>query len=303
MIGIIEIGSNNTKTHIYENDKLVFEESKTIEFKKHYLELGKIDENDWIKLDDMMQTALKKTKHIHVFGCSIFRILPQEEIERINQDFKRKYQTEIEIVTQEDEAHLTAFGCYSTISFSKPLCIFIGGGGSTELIFVKDKKIFSKKYYDFGVVDITKKFESLKEDVASCTFDEVYQYIEKQIGEIKEQAEVIVLAGGNHIYWYQNAGYKLFENTLYKSENQPFMITSEQSDFYDRDALVTSLDTIRANSDNPVWFDGSRAMKVMTNLIMHKVGAKYVVPTKINMEDGLLNKLEKEEKKDEKIGK
>ena len=106
MIGIIEIGSNNTKTHIYENGKLVFEESKTIEFKKHYLELGKIYENDWIKLDDMMQTALKKTKHIHVFGCSIFRILPQEEIERINQDFKRKYQTEIEIVTQEDEAHL-----------------------------------------------------------------------------------------------------------------------------------------------------------------------------------------------------
>ena len=81
------------------------------------------------------------------------------------------------------------------------------------------------------------------------------------------------------------------------------MITNEQSDFYDRDALVTSLDTIRENSDNPVWFDGSRAMKVMTNLIMHKVSAKYVIPTKINMEDGLLNKLEKEEEKDEKIRK
>ena len=28
-------------------------------------------------------------------------------------------------------------------------------------------------------------------------------------------------------------------------------------------------------------------MKVITNLISHKVDAKYIIPTKINMEDGL----------------
>lgn len=31
---IIEIGSNNTKTHIYENDNLIYENNTTIEFKK-----------------------------------------------------------------------------------------------------------------------------------------------------------------------------------------------------------------------------------------------------------------------------
>lgn len=69
------------------------------------------------------------------------------------------------------------------------------------------------------------------------------------------------------------------------------MITREISDNYDKDALVTSLDKIRENSDNPLWFDGSRAMKVITNLISHKVDAKYIIPTKINMEDGLKNLL------------
>ena len=69
------------------------------------------------------------------------------------------------------------------------------------------------------------------------------------------------------------------------------MITTEMSDIYDRDALVTSLDRIRKNSDNPIWFDGSRAMKVITNLISHKVNAKYIIPTKINMEDGIKNSL------------
>ena len=33
---IIEIGSNNTKIHIYEGNHLIFENNATIEFKKHY---------------------------------------------------------------------------------------------------------------------------------------------------------------------------------------------------------------------------------------------------------------------------
>ena len=62
-----------------------------------------------------------------------------------------------------------------------------------------------------------------------------------------------------------------------------------------RNALVTSLDRIRANSDNPLWFDGSRAMKVITNLISHRIDAKYIIPTKINMEDGIKELLLNEE--------
>ena len=69
------------------------------------------------------------------------------------------------------------------------------------------------------------------------------------------------------------------------------MLTIDMSDRYDKDALVTSLNRIRNNSDNPKWFDGSRAMKVITNLISHKVNAKYIIPTRINMEDGLKNKI------------
>ena len=69
------------------------------------------------------------------------------------------------------------------------------------------------------------------------------------------------------------------------------MLTTDMSDKYDRNALVTSLDKIRENSDNPKWFDGSRAMKVITNLVSHRVNAKYIVPTRINMEDGLKNKI------------
>lgn len=293
---IIEIGSNNTKTHVYENDKVLYDATTTIEFKKNYAKEERILEEDLNKLYKVIEQVKEYTDNIHVYGCSIFRKLTKEELNNINKDLKDKFNIEIEVVSQEQEAKYTALGCYNDIDYKDNICIFIGGGGSIELIFVKDKKIIDTKYYNFGVVDITKKFPSLKDDIASCTFDEVYGYIGELITDINRKADVLILAGGDHFYWYNNAGYKLLENTLYKNKKQPSMITRQMSDEYDKDALLTSLDRIRNNSDNPLWFDGSRAMKVITNYISHQVDAKYIIPTKINMEDGLKDSIINEQK-------
>lgn len=288
---IIEIGSNNTKTHIYENNSIIYENNTTIEFKSNYKFENKILSSDIGKLYKIIEIALKYTKNVHIYGCSIFRNIKKEELDEINDKLYTKYELVIEVVSQEEEAYYTAFGCYNEIDYDKNICVFIGGGGSIELIFVKNKKILDKKYYNFGVVDITNKFSSLKEDIPTITFNEVYNYVDKLIDDIDINTDILILAGGDHLYWYNNARYKLLNNELYSSENQKYMITRDMSDEYDRNALITSLDKIRKNSDNPKWFDGSRAMKVITNLISHKVNAKYIIPTKINMEDGLKNKL------------
>ena len=292
-LAIIEIGSNNTKTHVYENDVTIYDNNTTIEFKANYKKNNKIEDADLELLYKVIEKALEYTNNIHIYGCSIFRKISQEELDAINNVVKERYNLEIEVVSQEDEAKYTAIGCYSNIEYDGNICIFIGGGGSIELIFVNNKEVIDKKYYNFGVVDVTSKFETLKEDIPTCTFNEVYGYIDSLINDITTKADVLVLAGGDHFYWYNNAEYELLENTLYKSEKQPSMITKEMSDKYDRDALVTSLNRIRNNSDNPSWFDGSRAMKVITNLISDKIDAKYIVPTRINMEDGIYNYLTK----------
>ena len=286
---IIEIGSNNTKTHIYENENIIYENNTTIEFKANYKIENKIITSDIEKLFKVIEKTLEYTNNIHIYGCSIFRNITKDELDEINNKLKNKFNLEIQVVSQEDEARYTALGCYNNIEYDGNICIFIGGGGSTELIFVNNKKVIDKKYYDFGVVDITNKFNSLKDDVPTCSFDDVYNYIDEMINDISVKADVLILAGGDHLYWYNNAKYELLKNELYKSDNQKFMITKQMSDKYDRDALVTSLNRTRQNSDNPKWFDGSRAMKVITNLISHKIDAKYIIPTKINMEDGLKN--------------
>lgn len=287
MMAIVEIGSNNTKTHIYNGEELMYENTVTIEFKKNYKSENRINETDLSKLDEVIENALKCTKNINIYGCSIFRSISKEELSEINKKLNDKFGLEIQVVSQEDEANYTALGCYNNVDYDGNICVFIGGGGSIELIFVNNKKVIDKKFYGFGVVDVTNKFDTLKNDIPSCTFNDVYNYVNELIGDIDVKADVLILAGGDHLYWYNNARYDLIENSLYKNENQKYMLTIEMCDKYDQDALVTSLDRVRANSDNPKWFDGSRAMKVITNLIAHKVDAKYIMPTKINMEDGL----------------
>jgi len=297
-IAIIEIGSNNTKTHVYDHRKVIYDATDTIEFKKNYGINKKILESDLEKLYAVIEKALEYTKDIYVFGCSIFRNISQEELADVNNLLMEKYNLKIRVVSQSDEAAFTAYGCFNEIDYTRSVCIFIGGGGSIELIFVKNKEIVSQKYFDFGVVDVTNTFKSLKEDYNTCSFEEVYQHIENLIGDLDEECDLLILAGGDHLYWYNNARYELEENTLYKNEQQKYMIPIETSDKYDHDALKTSLNRIRNNSDNPLWFDGSRAMKVITNVISHKVHAKYIIPTKINMESGLIQKIEEGSFKD-----
>jgi len=132
---------------------------------------------------------------------SIFRNISLKELEDINNTLYNKYNLKIEVVTQEDEAYYTALGCYNDINYNKNICVFIGGRGSIEVIFVKNKKILDKKYYSFGVVDITNKFDSLKEDIPT-------------IDDINIDADVLILAGGDHLYWYNNAEYELLSNNI-----------------------------------------------------------------------------------------
>ena len=291
LMAIIEIGSNNTKTHIYDGNDVVYDHLATIEFKKNYKLEGKILESDLDSLYKEIETALSYTNNVNIYGCSIFRNITTEELNEINNTLEDKFNLTITVVSQEEEAEYTALGAYGNIDYDGNICIFIGGGGSTELIIVNNKKIIDKKYLDFGVVDITNHFPDLKEDIATVPFDEAYLYVDSLIGEFKPQCDIMILSGGNHPYWYKNAEFELLENNLYKSENQPSMLTIEMSDKYDHEALKISLDKVRSNSDNPPWFDGSRAMKIITNVISHRINAKYIIPTNINMEDGIRNKL------------
>jgi len=91
MFAIIEIGSNNTKTHIYKDEDVIYENTTTIEFKKNYKNENKVNEKDLNKLYKVIENVLNYTKNVNVYGCSIFRNITKEELSEINNKLYNKF--------------------------------------------------------------------------------------------------------------------------------------------------------------------------------------------------------------------
>lgn len=66
--GIIEIGSNNTKTHIYENGQVIYDKTTTIQFKQNYKNNGLINDADLEKLYKEISKALEYTENVQIYG-------------------------------------------------------------------------------------------------------------------------------------------------------------------------------------------------------------------------------------------
>ena len=90
IFAIIEIGSNNTKTHIYKDEEVIYDNTTTIEFKKNYKRENKVNEEDLNKLYEVIEIALNYTKNVNIYGCSLFRNISKEELSKINKNFVYK---------------------------------------------------------------------------------------------------------------------------------------------------------------------------------------------------------------------
>ena len=76
---VIEIGSTNTKSYLYNDGQVNNLSLKTIEFKNHYKKENKINEEDKNLLFEFINDI--KEENIFVFGTSIFRNLPIDQKE------------------------------------------------------------------------------------------------------------------------------------------------------------------------------------------------------------------------------
>lgn len=280
--GIIEIGSTNTKAFIYKNGILNDFGQKYIAFKNNYT--NRLLENDINDLYDFIKEIKKTVNNIYAFGTSIFRKISEEERNEFTKALKNKFDVEFRVVSAEEEAIYTVKGVINNIDYTNKLAVVIGGGGSTELIITENKKITNKILLDFGAMDITNSFPDLKNDITNTNFDIMLNYTLNKIGDININIDVLVLAGGDYIYFYQNADYEMENNYLYRDKNQPYLLTFEKLDFYDHDILTKSLKNIKEKcKGNESWWDGARGMRLCMNAIARKLNSKYIIPTKINM--------------------
>lgn len=284
---IIEVGSNNTKIDLYNGKEVKHLKTEVIEFKKNYKKENKLDEKDINTLINIVKDYEKNYENIYVCGTSIFRNLTEEQnIEFLNR-FYKETNLKFDIISQEKENELTVIG--TTRNVNDKVAVLVGGGGSTE-ITIYENGIKEMVNSPIGVVDIMNKFPDLADDFATTDIETIKNEIKKKIKLPKEKADILILAGGGHLYFALNSGINYQKNNLYTDELQPVMMDIEtRKKDTDRYYKEISLDDIRKKVDNPNWWYATRAMCAFVLVIAEEIGAKYIIPTDISMVYGLLD--------------
>ena len=135
---VVEVGSTCTKVDKFDGNNIEKLEGVTIQFKKHYNEDKRLRESDVKELIKSVNNLKSISEDIYVCGTSVFRTLGDTEKEKFLERFKNETGYDFNIISQESENELTVFG--TTRFVNGKLCVFIGGGGSTE-IAIYDKEI------------------------------------------------------------------------------------------------------------------------------------------------------------------
>lgn len=283
---IIEVGSTNTKIDIYDGKEVKRLDELTILFKKNYKENNSISQNDINILINKIIELKKDYDNIYVCGTSIFRDLQESEKEIFLNNFFNKTGLHFNIISQEQENELTVLG--TTRFVNEKVCVFIGGGGSTE-ISIFDKAIIESKNTSIGVMDVMNEFPDLDDDIATTPLEKVMDYIEKRLNIPNNKADILILAGGGHEIFARGSGIKYENNTLYEDNSATIMMDietrkSETKRYYE----AISLNDIKKKVSNPDWWYATRAMCAFVLVVAKKIGAKYIIPTNISMVYGIL---------------
>lgn len=285
---IVEVGSTCTKVDRYDGNNIEKLEGKTIQFKKHYNEDKKLRESDVKELIKSINDLKSISEDIYVCGTSIFRTLDNTEKPKFLDKFKAETGYDFEIISQEKENELTVFG--TTRFVNGKVCVFIGGGGSTE-IAIYNKEIKESINTKIGVIDVMQEFPDLAEDIATTDLEIVKSFIKERLNLPEEKADILILAGGGHEKFARYSGIKYEENTLYKDNASPIMMDIEtRKSETERYYKSISLDEIRSRVKDPDWWYATRAMSAFVLVVAETIGAKYIVPTDIAMVYGILDK-------------
>ncbi len=291
---IIEIGSTTSKAYLYENNEVIDLERRTIELKNHYKLENKIKEDDKLELYDFVNS--NKKENTYVFGTSIFRILNDNQKEEWFKEFKENTGLDFTIVTPDMENEFTVYGAIANIDYKGKIAIMIGGGGSTELSIVENGKIIEKANSSFGAMDTTDMFPELRTDKAKTDYDYMVEETKKLVNIPKNKADILILAGGDYIYYYEELNYPVESNKFYENPLQPYCLDIETMDKLDRNFFYEiSLDEVCNRTNNDGWWRGARGMRLCVKSLVDILEVKYIIPTRISMVYGLVEKIKNNE--------
>ena len=138
-----------------------------------------------------------------------------------------------------------------------------------------------------------KEFPDTANDITKVTFNEMYEYISKNLTQLPKTKCKYAIFTGLHLTYNKVAGNKMEDNNIFAKKNIPKYITTENYKAYTINTIEKrNLKELKDNyPQDPKFMDGARASISIITYVLEKTGAKYIFPTDLNMIDGIVNEI------------
>ena len=108
------------------------------------------------------------------------------------------------------------------------------------------------------------------------------------------KADILILAGGDYIYFYEELNYPITKNKFYENPLQPYSLDVKTMDELDRNFFYqVSLKEVINRTQNAGWWNGARGMRLCVKSLVDILGVKDIIPTRISMVYGIVQELKK----------
>lgn len=195
-IGVIDIGSNSLRLVIIEIGPNNY--FRIIDEVKETVRLGMDMTKDNKLNPQRIEKAFCTLAHFKVLydglgQCNIFPVATEAVRRASNQEeflqlIKSNLNLEIRVLTGAEEAYYDYFGVINSMDFSNGLIMDIGGS-STELIWVKNKRLKEAISLPMGAINITEMF-NLTNKMDRNSELELKKYLKNQLGKVAWLSEV-----------------------------------------------------------------------------------------------------------------
>lgn len=287
---LLDIGSSTIKAYTYSNNKLTELKQKSIHFKKNFTkkDLGKDDKQELINFVLGLQKYHPKTI-IKTYATSIFRKLSTEAKEDLIETLFSKTGVLLNIIDQTTESIYLQIALTGKYKTRKNIMLINIGGGSAELVILKNNLPIERKNIKLGVGTINSMFPEINEQISKVRLDKITATVKKQLSALQNKCDTAFYTGGE-LRYMQLAKYPLKSNKLFRDKEHPSIITlntfAEKNEKIFEETKLKDLENLMP--ENPKWMHGARGCSALAQAICDKYNIKTIIPSNSNLMHGVV---------------
>lgn len=287
---VIDIGSYTVKAYLCTKDRTSSLMQKSIRLKENFHpEFGIVDNTKGELFNIINSIKTRYSNEIKIYSTAVFRDMHEDMKREFEKEFFNTTGLSLNIIEQDMESYYLQLALIGKCSIKDPILLMNTGGGSTQVILVKDKKPIEKINISIGVGTINNMFPAIIEQISDVKMDDIVKYVKQNVPDISTNAKYAFNTGGE-LSFMRLTKYPIIENNLFQDSDHPSVISISEFGKRNRDIFhsisLSELESLMP--ENPAWMRGTRAYLAISQAICEKYGVETIIPSDSNIIHGIV---------------